>query len=116
LTTGRVAGFDSYKIQRAIEFNHDLEVGDYPITDGLFQALKRFAAAKPIFNVGPDQLDKSRRFAERQLRYNILSAAYGVRVGAQVFNDLDPQIARAVEAMPRARQLALAASRTRVRG
>ena len=116
LTTGRVAGFDSYKIQRAIEFNHDLEVGDYPITDGLFQALKRFAATKSIFNVGPDQLDKSRRFAERQLRYNILSAAYGVRVAAQVFNDLDPQIARAVEAMPRARQLALAASRTRVRG
>jgi hypothetical protein len=45
------------------------------VTDGVFQALKRFVAAKPIFNVTPDQLDKSRRFAERQLRYNILSAA-----------------------------------------
>ena len=116
LTTGRVTGFDSYKIQRAIEFDHDLEVGDYPITDGLFQALKRFADTKPIFNVTPAQLDKSRTFAEKQLRYNILSAAYGVRVAAQVFNDIDPQIARAVDAMPRARELALAASRTRVRG
>jgi carboxyl-terminal processing protease len=116
LTTGRVAGFDSYKIQRAIEFDHDLGVKDYPITDGVFQALKRFVAAKPIFNVTPDQLDKSRRFAERQLRYNILSAAYGYRVATQVFNDVDPQIARAVEAMPRARELALAANRARARG
>jgi len=116
LTTGRVAGFDSYKIQQPIEFDHDLGVEDYPITDGLFQALKRWVATKPIFNVRPDQLDKSRTFAETQLRYNILSAAYGYRVATQVFNDADPQIARGVDAMPRARELALAASRARLRG
>jgi carboxyl-terminal processing protease len=116
LTTGRVAGFDSYKIQRAIEFDHDLGNEDYPITNGVFQALKRFVASKPIFNVTPDQLDKSRTFSERQLRYNILSAAYGYRIATQVFNKADPQIARAVDAMPRARELALAASRARSRG
>src|SRR5262245_26676678 len=116
LTTGRVAGFDSYKIQRAIEFDHDLRVEDYPITDALFQALKRFAAGKPVFNVKPDRLDNSRTFAERQLRYNILSAAYGYRVATQVFNDADPQISRAVEAMPKARELAQAANRARARG
>ena len=55
-------------------------------------------------------------FAERQLRYNVLSAAYGFRVASQVFNDGDPQITRAVEAMPRARELAQAASRARARG
>lgn len=116
LTTGRVAGFDSYKVQRAIEFDHDLENEDYPITDALFSEVKKFAASKPIFKVTPDQLDRSRTFAERQLRYNILSAAYGYRVATQVFNDGDPQIARAVDAMPRARELALAASRARARG
>lgn len=116
LTSGRVAGFDSYKIQRAIEFDHDLASEDYPVTDGLFQAVKRFAASKPIFKVTPDQLDKSRSFAERQLRYNVLSAAYGYRIATQVFNDADPQIGRAVDAMPRARELALAASRVRARG
>ncbi len=69
-----------------------------------------------MFKVTPDQLDKSRTYAERQLRYNILSAAYGFRVASQVFNDADPQIAKAVDAMPRARELALAASRVRPRG
>jgi regulator of extracellular matrix RemA (YlzA/DUF370 family) len=79
--------------------------------------VKKFAASKPIFKVTPDQLDKSRAFAERQLRYNLLSAAYGYRTATQVFiNDGDPQISRAVDAMPRARELALAASRARARG
>jgi carboxyl-terminal processing protease len=116
LTTGRVAGFESYKVQRGIEFDHDLANEDFPVTDALYKDLKRFAASKPIFKVSADQLDKSRSYAERQLRYNILSAAYGYRTATQVFNDADPQIARAVDAMPRARELALAASRARARG
>ena len=116
LTAGRVPGFDSYRIQRPIEFDHDLAEEDYPVTDALFAQLKKFAAAKPGFKVTADQLDKSRQFAERQLRYNLLSAAYGFRTATQVFNDADPQIARAVDAMPRARELALAASRARARG
>ena len=116
LTAGRVPGFESYKIQRAIEFDHDLANEDYPVTDALFKALKKFATDKPIFKVTPDQLDKSRSFAERQLRYNVLSAAYGYRTATQVFNDGDPQVSRAVDAMPRARELALAASRARARG
>ena len=33
LTSGRVPGFESYKIQRAIEFDHDLLIEDYPVTD-----------------------------------------------------------------------------------
>ena len=116
LTTGRVQGFDAYRIQRPIEFDHDLVNDDYPVTDAVFNALKKFAASKPIFKVTPDQLDKSRAFAERQLRYNLLSAAYGYRTATQVFNDADPQISKAVDAMPRARELALAASRARARG
>ena len=116
LISGKVQGFDSYKIQRAIEFDHDLGTDDYPVTDALFAELKKFAASKPIYKVTADQLDKSRAFAERQLRYNVLSAAYGYRTATQVFNDADPQVARAVDAMPRARELALAASRVKPRG
>lgn len=116
LVTGRVQGFESYKIQRAIDFEHDLVGEDYPVTEPLFKELKKFAASKPMFKVTPEQLDKSRTFAERQLRYNLLSAAYGYRTASQVFNEGDPQIGKAVDAMPRARELAQAASRARARG
>ncbi|HSE31528.1 MAG TPA: S41 family peptidase [Pyrinomonadaceae bacterium] len=117
LVTGRVAGFESYKIQRSIEFDHDLVSEDYPVTDALLKELKKFAVAKQqTFRTTPEQIEKSRSFAERQLRYNILSAAYGYRVATQVFNDGDPQISRAIEAMPKARELAQAANRARARG
>jgi carboxyl-terminal processing protease len=116
LTSGKVQGFDAYRIQRPIDFEHDLAGEDYPITDALFAQVKKFAASKPIFKVTPDQLEKSRAYAERQLRYNLLSAAYGYRTATQVFNDADPQISKAVDAMPRARELAQAASRARARG
>ncbi len=115
LVTGR-AGLDAYKVQQPIEFDHELMNEDYPITDAVWRGLKSFAAAKPVYKVTPDQLEKSRAYAERQLRYNILSAAYGFRTATQVFNDADPQIVRAVDAMPRARELAQAASRARARG
>jgi carboxyl-terminal processing protease len=116
LTSGRVPGFDTYKVQRAIDFDHDLAPEDYPMTDALFNELKKFAASKPAYKATPEQLDRARTFAERQLRYNVLSAAYGYRTATQVFNDADPQIARGVDAMPRARELAIAASRVRARG
>lgn len=116
LTNGRIQNFEEYKIQRAIEFDHELVTEDYPVTDALFRELKKFAAAKPNYKTTPEQLDKMRAYAEMQLRYNILSAAYGYRTATQVFNDSDPQISRAVDAMPRARELAQAASRARARG
>ena len=116
LTTGRVKGFEQYKVQRAIDFDHELVSDDFPITDPLFKELKKFAAANPNYKATPEQLDKVRGFAEMQLRYNLLSAAYGFRTATQVFNDFDPQISRAVDAMPRARELAQAASRARARG
>ncbi|MDQ2935889.1 MAG: S41 family peptidase [Acidobacteriota bacterium] len=115
LTTGRVAGFENYKVQRAIEFNHDLEATDFPITPALFSEFRRFVAAKPVFKVTPEQLDRARPFVERQLRYDLATAAYGSVAAVQVLNDGDPQIARAVDAMPRARELAQAARRTRAR-
>jgi hypothetical protein len=77
--------------------------------------LKQFAAAKPEFKATPEQLDKFRQHAERQLRYNLTSAAYGTMIAVQVFNNDDKQIARAIDAMPRARELAQSARRARAR-
>jgi carboxyl-terminal processing protease len=115
LTTGRVAGLEKYKVQGAIEYNHDLQATDFPVTEAVFREFKRFVAAKPVFKVTPEQLDRMRPFVERQLRYDLATAAYGSVAAVQVFNESDPQIAKAVDAMPRARELALAARRARAR-
>ncbi|MGI8837366.1 MAG: S41 family peptidase [Pyrinomonadaceae bacterium] len=116
LTTGRIAGFENYKVQRAIQFEHDLLPTDFPVTDALHKEFKQFVAGKPAFKVTTEQLDRARPFVERQLRYELTTAAFGTVSALQVFNHSDPQIAHAVAAMPRARELALAARRARARG
>jgi len=116
LTQGRVAGFENYKVQKPIQFEHDLMPTDYPVTDALFKQFKEYVASKPILKVTPEQLDKGRSFAERQLRFELTTAAFGSIAALQVFNESDPQIAHAVAAMPKARELALAARRARARG
>lgn len=116
LTSGRVSGFENYKVAAGIDYGHDLQSTDYPITEPLMKEFKKFVAAKPIFKVTPEQLEKARPFVERQLRLELTTAAYGTTTASQVNNERDPQIARAVDAMPRARELAQAARRARARG
>jgi len=85
------------------------------VTDALYKELRRFVANNQMYKVTPEQLDNSRAFVQRQLRYDLITAAYGSMTALQVLNDEDPQIAQAVDAMPRARELALMARRAKAR-
>ena len=109
LTAGRVPGFDAYKVQGPIQFGRDLKSTDFPSTQALFKAFKDFVASKPVYKVTAAQLDRERVYVERQLRYEVVTAAFGSMTSFQVFNADDPQIAKAIELLPRARELALAA-------
>jgi carboxyl-terminal processing protease len=115
LTAGHVPGFDKYVIQRPITYGHDVQAMDFPVTDALFKALKTFVATKPTFKVTGDQLDQERAFVEKFLRFDLSTAAYGFTAAQQVLFADDPQITRAIEVMPRARELALAAQRVHPR-
>jgi len=111
LAGSRLTGFEKYAVNGPIDYNHDIQPTDFPVTDSVFKALKTFVAAKPEFKITPDQLDRDRPFVEKQLRYELSTAAYGSTTALQIYNSDDPQIARAVDVMPRARELALAALR-----
>jgi len=115
LAAGRVAGFENYRMNKPIEYGRDVTTSDFPVTDALFKELQRFVAAKSALKVTPEQLEKARPFVERQLRFELATAAYGSLASVQVFYENDPQIARAIEAMPRARELALSARRAKAR-
>lgn len=115
LANGRVAGFENYKVNKAIEYGHDLQPTDFPVTEALIREFKKFVVAKSVFKVTPEQLERARPFVERQLRYDLTTAAYGTTTALQVINERDPQIARAVDALPRARELAQAARRAKAR-
>jgi carboxyl-terminal processing protease len=108
LVNGRIRGFDSYRVQHDIDFLHELQPDDLRITDALFKAFKDFATGDPSLKMPEALLDHNRSFIELELRFNIVTAAYGRVVADRVFITTDdPQVAKAVDVLPKARDLAM---------
>ena len=106
LARGHIKGFESYKIERPIDFGHDLKETEFPVTEALYKAFKDFVAAQASFKVTAAQLDRDRDFIAVRIRHELATAAYGTITGYQVFNAGDPQINRGIALLPRARELA----------
>jgi carboxyl-terminal processing protease len=111
---GRVAGLDRYKVDRPIEYGHDLDARDFPMNDMVFNAFKDFVAKDQNWKAFTPVLDQNRSYIEQQLRYQLATAAFGTVAAIQVLTKDDPQIAKAIELVPRARDLSMAATRARV--
>jgi carboxyl-terminal processing protease len=115
LVNGRISGFESFKIQGPLDLEHELKSTDFPITPAVYSALKEFVAKDPNFSSLAASLDHNRSFIELQLRYNIVTAAYGRVSADRVFvTSDDPQLTRALEALPRARNMASSARQQRL--
>jgi carboxyl-terminal processing protease len=113
VVNGRIPGFDAYKVSRVTDYNHKLLPTDYPVNEALYKAFKEYVARQPDWKALAPQLDRQRAFIEVQLRFNLITAAYGRVAADQVLINDDPQVAKAVEVMPRARELAMTALRAR---
>jgi hypothetical protein len=115
IANGRVAALSSYKVDRPIIYEHDLSVNDFPMNEVVYNAFKDYVAKDPNWKVYAPQLDKNRQFIEQQLRFQLATAAFGTVASLQVLTKDDPQIAKAIEKVPDARDLfAKAALRARV--
>jgi carboxyl-terminal processing protease len=108
LVNGRIRGFESSKLHREIDFHHDLVAEDLKITDELFNAFKEYLASDPEYKFSTAVLDRNRYFIELELRFNLVTSAYGRVVADRVFVTTDdPQVAKAVDVLPKARDLAM---------
>lgn len=111
---GRIAGLERYRVDRPIEYGHDLDSNDFPMNDTVFNAFKDFVAKDQNWKAFTPALDPNHGYIEQQLRYQLATAAFGTVAAVQVLAKDDPQIAKAVEVVPRARDLAMAAMRARL--
>jgi carboxyl-terminal processing protease len=102
---GKVRGFEPFKVDRPISFEYDIKANDFAVNDAMFQSFKKFAVEK--YKANPAVIDREREFVERQLRTELVTAAYGSQTSFQVFNEYDNQLKRAIELLPQAKQLAL---------
>ncbi|HEY0728848.1 MAG TPA: S41 family peptidase [Pyrinomonadaceae bacterium] len=108
---GRIRGFETNRSAR-INFEHELQPGELRITDAIYKAFRDFVTSDPKYKTSAAVIDRYRPFVEMELRFNLVTASYGRVMGDRVFIMTDdPQVAKAVDVVPKARDLASAAGK-----
>ncbi len=94
-------------------FSQRITVGDLPISERLLDSFRDYAVNQLDGKFSDGTLKRESAFIKLRLRYNIALALYGAVSANQVLIEDDPQVAKAVETLPRAAQLAKLAANTR---
>ncbi|MBK7393229.1 MAG: S41 family peptidase [Chloracidobacterium sp.] len=111
--SGRIAGLESYTATSFTTGNR-VTPRDLPSTEALKSAFLSFVKKQGTWRFSDKQLTAEAAFIKLRLRYNIIMASYGVNAAQQVVTEDDPQVAKAVETLPRAGQLAQLAAKRRL--
>ena len=110
---GRVAGFASPTRSVNITIGKRLLPSDFPETTALTSAFASFLLSHPELNISGEIARSENSFISLRLRYELAIAYYGSVSASQVLIEDDAQAAKAVEALPRAAQLAQNAARAK---
>jgi carboxyl-terminal processing protease len=105
LAAGTLAGFEAYKVEKVL-YGRNPKPGDFPINDRIVEAFRNFVRTDTESQLTPAQLDEEMDFVKLRLREEIVTAAFSNDAGARVLLDSDPQVLRALEALPDAKRLA----------
>jgi carboxyl-terminal processing protease len=105
LVSGTIPGLEAYRVDK-VQYGRDPKASDFPVTDRVLDAFHEFVKADTQAGLSAAQLDAEIDYVKLRLRKEILSAAYGDDNGARVLIDSDPQVLRAIEALPEAKRLA----------
>jgi carboxyl-terminal processing protease len=105
LAAGKVAELQSYKVDK-VQYGRSPRAADYPITDKVIDAFRNFVKTDVDSQLTLAQLEEDPDFVKLRLREEIVTAAFSQDAGARVLFDSDPQVLRALEALPDAKRLA----------
>jgi carboxyl-terminal processing protease len=115
LVNGRIAASPAYRVAGGIDFEHELQTSDFTVSNQLFGDFKEFLTKDANFKGLAPLVDRNRSFIELQLRFNIVTAAYGRVTGERVLITTDDeQLTKAIDVLPRARDLAMTASKHQI--
>ena len=106
LVAGQIQGFPEFKVDRQADHHHQLEPSEYQISDKVLAALKTFLREHKEFKVDESRVDREAEFVKRQIRYEVVTAAYGTETAYEVLLETDLQMQRAIAELPKARTMA----------
>jgi carboxyl-terminal processing protease len=106
LVAGMIEGFAQYKIGRPADHSHALGNNEFLIDDKVIAAFKTFIREHKELRADESRVDKDINTIKRQIRYEVVTAAYGIEKAYQVTLEVDNQYQRAIGETPKAREMA----------
>ena len=110
LMNGRIPSEQDFKVDLSFLAGDGSQVPRAPFGPSVHLAFKRFLAGEPSWAALSAEVDRNRAFVDVELGYFLITAGHGTTKGVQFLLQNDPQVDRAIDAVPRARKLASAAS------
>ncbi|MBA3335190.1 MAG: S41 family peptidase [Acidobacteria bacterium] len=104
LISGQMKGLESYKVGKQ-NFNLTIQPNDLQITDKILEAFRVFAVKDKDNGLTIENINSQLEFAKTRLRQELAIANYSSEAGQQVLTETDPQVLKAIEAVPEAQKL-----------
>lgn len=105
LAAGLVPGLGNYEVEQ-VQYGRNPRAADYPINERVLEAFRSFVRTDVESQLTSAHLDADLDFVKLRLREEIITAAFSNDAGSRVLLDSDPQVLRALEALPDAKRLA----------
>ena len=104
LAAGKIAGFENFKADKQ-SFKLALSPNEFTVDDRLFEAFVRYTAGDDKSGLSAANLNAEKEFAKARLRAEIATSKYSSEAGQQALLETDPQIMKAIEVVPEAKNL-----------
>jgi carboxyl-terminal processing protease len=105
LISGEIPGLENYRVERQ-KFNQALKPEDFQINDKLVEAFRAFVARDKASGLTAENINSQLDYARTRLREELATANYSSEAGQQVLLETDPQVLKAIDALPEAAKLA----------
>jgi carboxyl-terminal processing protease len=104
LIAGQIKGLESYKTGKQ-NYNLTIQPNDLQINDKILDAFRAFAAKDKDNGLTVENINSQIEYVKTRLREELATANYSSEAGQQVLLETDPQVLKAIAAVPEARKL-----------
>ena len=106
MVAGQIPGLTEYRMDRPPDHDHRLAANEYLVDEKMLTAFKAFLKSHGELKADPARVDKEAEFLKRGIRYEVVTAAFGIETAFQILLEGDEQMKRGIAEIPTAKIMA----------
>jgi len=104
LVAGQIKGFENLKVDKQ-NYNQTVAPTDLQTNDKMLEAFRAFVAKDKGIGLSVENVNSQIDYVKSRIRQELATANYSDEAGRQVLLESDPQVLKAIDAVPEARKL-----------